>query len=337
VTQPVAMQRAGVFSELPALLAELGVDPAAVLAPAGIDPAVLSPDTRLPFAQIITALHLSAQATARPDIGLMLGQRFSLAHHGLMGTLMRSADTLGQALVDFASWQGGYSTGAVVYLHRMGPDIVFGYGAAGAGDRRIYDCVLVIGARMIAALTDGGVTVEGFHVAHRPPEDQAPYLHCLGKVPLFNQQRIGLILPAHAMGHRLPGANPRLRREVMTALRDYVKTACPDMSTRTRHALRRVLQRGQTGMQAVAQELAMHPRTLRRRLSDEGTTFETLRDGMRFDMARELVELTDLPIADINSALAYSSSSAFHDAFRRWSGTSPMAWREGLRAPVSPA
>ena len=71
----------------------------------------------------------------------------------------------------------------------------------------------------------------------------------------------------------------------------------------------------------------MHPRTLRRHLAKEKTSFEALCAELRFDMARELLDLTDLPVGEISTALAYASPSVFADAFRRWSGLSPMAFR----------
>jgi AraC-like DNA-binding protein len=71
----------------------------------------------------------------------------------------------------------------------------------------------------------------------------------------------------------------------------------------------------------------MHPRTLRRHLAREQTSFEELCAALRFDTARELLDLTDLPVSEISTALAYASPSVFADAFRRWSGLSPTAFR----------
>jgi AraC-like DNA-binding protein len=332
MNRPAAIQRAGVFAELPGLLAEAGIDPAAVLKPSGIDRATLSPDTRLPFACILAAIERAAVAMDCPHLGLLLGQRFTLAHHGPIGRLMQSAPSLGQALLDFIAWQPGYSSGAIVYLGRVGEDHALGYGAAGAGSRILYDCVMSVGIRLIGALTGGKVRAEEVHFSHRQPKDRLAYLRCLEAVPVrFNQQRVCIVLSSCAMEFRLPGADPRLHRRIGAELREMVKSLSPDARARTRHALRRTLQRGDAGMTAVAGELAMHPRTLRRRLAAEETSFETVLDATRYDIARELIELTDLPIGDIGMALAYASHSGFTDAFRRWSGTSPSAWRRRSR------
>ena len=63
------------------------------------------------------------------------------------------------------------------------------------------------------------------------------------------------------------------------------------------------------------------------------TSFKALIDATRYDMARQLLRDTRLPVAEIAAALDYSEPAAFNRAFRRWSGTVPLAWR-ARNAPV---
>jgi AraC-like DNA-binding protein len=77
----------------------------------------------------------------------------------------------------------------------------------------------------------------------------------------------------------------------------------------------------------VAEELGMHPRTLRRRLKAEGFVFEDLRDEVRLASALELLELTDLSMGDVAAALSYASPEVFSEAFRRMRDVSPREWR----------
>ncbi len=85
---------------------------------------------------------------------------------------------------------------------------------------------------------------------------------------------------------------------------------------------------GRSTGDALAQALSLHRRTLNRRLREQGTTFQHILDDVRYEVARDLLSQTDLPIQEIASALCYSESSAFLHAFRRWSGTSPARFRE---------
>jgi AraC-like DNA-binding protein len=79
--------------------------------------------------------------------------------------------------------------------------------------------------------------------------------------------------------------------------------------------------------QQVAQLFSMHPRTINRRLRAEGTTFNALLAEARYATARQLLHDTHLQITDIACFLGYSQSASFILAFRRWSGTTPTAWR----------
>ena len=100
-----------------------------------------------------------------------------------------------------------------------------------------------------------------------------------------------------------------------------------DIAAQVRRALRPRLMLDEDDRDAIAQVLGMGPRTLTRRLSAAGTTFEAIKDEMRFTVARELLALTRLPIGRVAETLAYADNSAFNHAFLRWAGISPSQWR----------
>ena len=77
---------------------------------------------------------------------------------------------------------------------------------------------------------------------------------------------------------------------------------------------------------------SMHSRTLHRRLAEFGVTFKELADEIRFEIARRMLEESATPISQIADALDYADASAFTRAFRRWTKTTPAAWRDGRTA-----
>jgi AraC-like DNA-binding protein len=80
------------------------------------------------------------------------------------------------------------------------------------------------------------------------------------------------------------------------------------------------------GMDSVAEVLGLHPRTLRRRLADEGTTFEALLDEVRFAFACELLDLTDISNGEIAGTLSFASPGVFSESFHRVAHASPKDW-----------
>ncbi len=69
--------------------------------------------------------------------------------------------------------------------------------------------------------------------------------------------------------------------------------------------------------------------TLRRRLEDEGQSYRAILDDLRRDLAISLLLDTDRPVHEIATELGFAESSAFHRAFKKWTGSPPGAYRHG--------
>ena len=80
--------------------------------------------------------------------------------------------------------------------------------------------------------------------------------------------------------------------------------------------------------EAVAQDLGLSARTLRRRLSEEHTSFRRIADDLRAEMAIRYIRETDLSLDEIASTLGFSEPAAFRHAFRRWTKASPSRFRD---------
>ena len=84
---------------------------------------------------------------------------------------------------------------------------------------------------------------------------------------------------------------------------------------------------------AVARRLQMSPRTLHRRLADEGTSYRAVRETLRREHALQRIEKTEQSVADIAAALGYSEPSAFFRAFVGWTGLAPSVYRKRNKTP----
>jgi AraC-like DNA-binding protein len=88
--------------------------------------------------------------------------------------------------------------------------------------------------------------------------------------------------------------------------------------------------RAMPSMSAMATELKIPLRTLRRRLALEGTNYESLIGEVRAALAGKLLVTTKLPVSDIAEHLGYSEPSCFVRAFTRWNAMSPTRYRESM-------
>jgi AraC-like DNA-binding protein len=330
---PHALQRAGPIAQMGDLLREFGVAAGKVSRGTGVDLSTLTPDSVIPFPAVIRLLERAVELTGCPHFGLLLGSRYGFASHGLISQLAAQTATLRQALLAFVSRQPGYSSGAAVYLLRMGSDFAFGYGIydrTSPGSAQLYDCVIAFGCTFVRALTNDDVTPVEILFSHRTPEDLAPYQRILAAPLRFNQNQSCLVISGNSIDCALrpPRANVRDRIAQQSTMTIGFRDASAAGSLR--HIMRPQLLAGDASMKGVARALGQIPRTLRRRLAAEGHTFEGIRDEVRFVLARELLALTNLRIGDISTSLVFANPPAFVRAFRRWSGTTPTRWRASL-------
>jgi AraC-like DNA-binding protein len=122
-------------------------------------------------------------------------------------------------------------------------------------------------------------------------------------------------------------------------LRDAPQSVFLKQVTETAWAerVRRRLRRGSDwpGIERIAAELAVSPATLRRRLHDEGASWQRVKDGLRRDLAVHQLMRSGRSVADIAQALGFDDASSFHRAFRKWTGAVPSAYRIDLGATVA--
>jgi AraC-like DNA-binding protein len=89
---------------------------------------------------------------------------------------------------------------------------------------------------------------------------------------------------------------------------------------------------GEPGLEQIAPRLHMSVRTLHRRLEDEGTSFRQVLAEVRRELAARHLSERRLAIGEIAFLLGFSEPSAFHRAFKRWTGYAPLTYRELARA-----
>lgn len=99
------------------------------------------------------------------------------------------------------------------------------------------------------------------------------------------------------------------------------------IADQTRWVLRRRLTAGRPDIRSVAAELAMSERSLQRRLTDEGVTFQILVSATRHQLALEYLADPLLTLMEVAFMLGYEDQNSFFRAFRHWEDRTPSDWR----------
>jgi AraC-like DNA-binding protein len=124
-------------------------------------------------------------------------------------------------------------------------------------------------------------------------------------------------------------------------VKDFLRTAPENIvtkyknggsvSARLRRRLRELLPGEVPDFERLAAELNMTGATMRRRLHEEGASYQGIKDQLRRDLAIGYLSHSDRSVMDIALELGFSERSAFHRAFQKWTGASPGEFRRGLQ------
>ena len=324
--------RIGPVASIPAVLTKLGVTPNAPFVQAGVPLHTFgNPENRIAFEALGRLLCECSTATACDHFGLLVGECFELNGLGAIGDLMRNSTTVGDALRALLLHLYLHDRGAVPILIKLDASyVLLGYSIyrhGTPGTAHLYDVAIAIGHRVLKAIC--GTTWKPAHVqfSHARPKDPRPYKRVLGTNVRFDAEVSGIVFAASWLDCPIPGADPKLRELVMSAIQRVRVNSTMNFADIVRGALHQMVLSGTSSAESVALLFGIHERTLRKRLAAEGTSLQQLVSQTRFELAKQLLENTQLPLAEIASALHFADAAVFSRAFRSWSETNPMKWR----------
>ena len=152
----------------------------------------------------------------------------------------------------------------------------------------------------------------------------------------FDQSSPGLVLPAPVQQLPVVQDEDSLRDYLRQTPYQLVRRDPPGIDRRLSDQVERILTSYASGAMPGAREVAsalnMSARTLHRRLTKEGTSFQQLKDDFRAGLARHYLGRPELSIDAIATLMGFQDNSAFYRSFRKWTGMSPGEYR---RSPVA--
>jgi AraC-like DNA-binding protein len=328
--------RVGILVGLPAVLRSLGADPADLVTEAGFDPDVFDdPNNVISCAARGRLFSQCVALTGCKHFGLLLGEGGRLSWLGLVGFLVQHSPDVEAALRSL-----------VRYTH---PDVCGGvasFAVHGNSAMVSFDVVLPhleatdqTGDAAMAMLLNIMRTLCGpewkpieVRFSHRKPEDAGPFRR-LFRAPLhFDAEQNAIVFSTDWLRRPLPGHDPELRRLLQERVNALDARHQEDFPEQVRSVLRRALLTGHANADQIAALFSMHSRTLRRRLDECGVSFKQLVDEARYTIAQQMLADSARDVSEIAALLNYADASAFTRAFRRWSGTTPGAWRAKRKA-----
>lgn len=287
------------------------------------------PDALIPFRQGSRMLGACADRCGCPHLGVLTGKATPLSALGLVAELALAARDVRSALGLVVRHLTLSDGGGLAHLSEGPRYASVSYALYEPGIERaeiIYDHVLGVIWNVLRDLCGSAWRPHEVVFARRRPQDLRPY-RSFFRAPLrFDADESAVIFDSIWLDRPIASADAARLRELQAQV-EALEAGAGDLPGQVRRVLRRQLLSNRASMDSVASELAMHRRTLDRKLKAFGLNFQDLSDEVRYEVARQLLGDTAMPVIAIAASLHYNDASAFTHAFRRWSGHSPTQWR----------
>ena len=324
----------------PELVAELGGDPNALLSEVGIRAELHDGHVGATYSQTIAVIGHAAQQLACPDFGMRLAVRQGGAMFGPLGQVMKNSRTFGEALEYVASHAYAHSLAARIWLRRLadGSGLFSGHDILvdGVPNRaQAIEQILLVGGLFAREITGGAARVRRVHFRHQPISPLRTYRRYFGCEVRFGQNQDGVVYSDRDLASLILASDPLAYQAAVNFIEARFAGRPPPVHAQVRGAILPRLWSGACSNAEVAADLRLHPRTLHRRLTAEGTSFQQIKDEVRRDILLYYLQQTEVDFTTLSDKLGFAEQSVLTRRCRGWFGAPPSALRRRLRAGSS--
>ncbi|HEX4896567.1 MAG TPA: AraC family transcriptional regulator ligand-binding domain-containing protein [Solimonas sp.] len=276
--------------------------------------------------------------TGDAEIGLHLCPHLPPYRGEVLEYLLFSSPTVGEGVRRALKYQRLLSDALDIRVEPAGPSVrlvVVGTAVDAPQSRHTDICVAYELAQMARNLTEGKFGPQRLRLRWTQRAAREEYERIFGCPVDFEAPQTELWFDSGLIDYRSPHGDPdllKLHEEVAERRLSAIKR--DDLIDRIRVLFSQKLELEQLELDDVAHELGMSPRRLRFELTRAGTSFSQLLADFRFALARKLLATTEEPIENIVYLTGFSEPSTFYRAFKRWSGMTPVQYRERKRKPA---
>jgi AraC-like DNA-binding protein len=310
----------------------VGLDGPRMLRQAGIAPETLNdPENRLEASVVVGLFDRSAELSGCECFGVMMGEARSFASLGPLSLLLERMANVREVVLASRDFQRHVSDIFAISLEDAGDTCLVRVDLApGFWSVQVFDYFVVMSYRVNTAASGHRWQPDCMHLVRKPPADPSPW-HRAMPVPIefdstfngFSSTRLAMLAPN-------PRADSTMARHARQLLHLVpLKPIHEGMHERVRRSITLLLPSGRATIEQVAAQLGLSPRSLQRRLDDEGHQFGGLLAEVRRELAAAYLVNSAHPVTTVASLLGYASPSSFTRWFAGTFGASPQAWRAG--------
>lgn len=337
---PNLVQRIHPVQRIAAVVAALrdeGIAPSSALAGTGLKVGELtSVATRVSYRQVEKVFRNAIQLSNDSDIAFRAGQRMHVNAYGMYGYALLSSPTRAEGIDFTAKYGRALGMVAEVIFARDEDTATYTFESVLSSDpsddlyRFILEFVLATCQTICRDVYGQSFRFSNLRIMHPAPQHAKGYSRIFECPIDFGQDRNEAEFDARWIDHPLVQPHPMTPAMAGELCERFLDGARQDRGVIG--DVRRILieRPGRfPSIEAMAAELSLHPRALRRRLDAEGKSYRDLVGEVRMKLAIEYLRQTEMTNEEIAVRLDYSDASNFRHAFARWTGKSPSEYRGG--------
>ena len=314
-----------------------GLDPSELLQRAGLTVAEIEPlNQHVPYTKVLALIQEIEAQRPNINLGFMMGRRITTARMGPLGYVLHSATSLAVVLRDFAKFQGFMNGGLLAWnvavdvgccVITLTPD------PALAEVSWVLEAPITMLVTIARELTGHRVVPLRVSFRNSPRAGIDDHDEFFGVPVEWNAEDNVLVLSDSVLALPVRSANRGLYPHLLLSLDTQQTQAVPPspVMTRVQSHIQRTLRHGPPLKESVARAIGMSARTMYRRLSEAGTTFEGILERTRRELALEYLADARKSISEVAMLLGYSEPSPFFRAFLRWFGSTPAEYRDRVK------
>ena len=303
-----------------------------ILANTGLDPHQLNKEPYINLQQLSQLIDNSSLLLNDVDWGLEFGQRLHIGAHGLLGHVSTSANDGFESLKTYqqflkirnqlVSIEVQLKSSSVVILFDLHMNL-------GNNNRALIDgCISGFMTTLSTKFQLHSIDIP-IHLSYPQPPNIELHHQIMGNNILFSSSQNSVELPLSLLTQLNASANPGVfqlvKKQSEAALVQVTKkTSLPD--TVSGYLLENP--EALLTQELMAKKLNMTPRTLRRKLQEEGVNYQQLQNTVRKNIAIRYLLDTSWSVQEISDRLGYSEEVNFSRAFKRWVGVTPSLYRK---------
>lgn len=321
--------------------ARRGADLTVLCAAAGLSPEALqTTDAPVSLAANIALMEKAATLTGDDFLGLHLGEVSSPVVLGMVGHLMECSPDLRSAFRQMEQFNRVFTR---IFEFRTEESdgefrlycepIPAWHNASPETARQAVEISLAGMLHVVKLLTGRNLYPQRVLLRFGRPPDVSEYLRVLKTEPIFRQSCNCVVYRLRDLDAPVIGYNRELNLLFTQLLEKELARQQPGelFVEEVKRLILRKFQVIPPQLPEVAEALHLTPRTLQRKLKEEGTTFQKIVEGVRMDLAGGLLSDARVSINEVAYKLGYAEPGVFRRAFRQWTGQSPSAFKAAMR------